>query len=84
MYDTELYLVVWLQFRSSKERGVPLPLPLFLGSLWLGVVVPVKVSSIVQLEQFSHLLMILILINSNIMPWENYLYYILDNYFYKY
>ena len=50
-YDTKLHLLVELQFRRFRVRGV---LPLLSGPLWTNVVVSVKVPSTDQINLFKN------------------------------
>ena len=58
-YDTELHLVVRLQFMSCKVISLILP-----GLFWPRMVVPVSVSSMGQLDMFVMFRMILTYINT--------------------
>ena len=57
-YDTKLHLIVRLYSLIFGMGNIP-SLLLLLSSLWLGVVVPVRVPSIGQIEPFNHLLRII-------------------------
>ena len=45
VYDTKLYTMVRLKFWKSTKYGVTISLPLLLGPLSSGVLVPVRVPS---------------------------------------
>ena len=57
---TSNYIWLWGSSPKAWEICCTLSLPLLPGSLWTGVVVPVKVQSMGQIELFNHLLRIII------------------------
>ena len=61
MNDIKWHLIVMLQSWNFWECGVPLRLPLLSGSLSPGVVIPVRVPFMSQIELFNHLLKIIII-----------------------
>ena len=63
-YDIKLHLMVRFLLRKFEECRLPFLLPLHPGPLWPGLIVPVRVLSVVQMELFNHLQKIIIIINS--------------------